>query len=85
MKLTDAMQEYANALHKIAELEQQMMSEGVEYVVNRLDKSTNGKQEFADALCAFYPEASRFQIHARVFKDDMRDTLARYIGDCNDE
>ena len=58
------------------------MSEGVEYVVNRLDKSTNGKQEFADALCDFYPEVSRFQIHARVFKDSMRDTLAQYIQEC---
>lgn len=57
------------------------MSKEIQYVVSRLEKATTSKQEFADALCTFYPGCSRFQIHARIYKDEMRDTLAWYIGE----
>jgi len=58
------------------------LKQHVGYLVGKIESETNGKQELADALCLFYPNCSRFQIHARIFKAEMRDTLVPYIAAC---
>jgi len=56
--------------------------DNVNYVLDRLEKMAEGcQQTFADNVCDFFPECSRFQIHARVFKKDMRNTLGSYIAE----
>lgn len=53
----------------------------VEFLLQRIEAVTNGKQDFADAICDLFPLCSRFQIHARVYKKEMRASLPQYLVD----
>jgi hypothetical protein len=49
----------------------------IQEVIDHLENDS--KQVWADALCDFFPNVSRFQIHARIFKEEMTGGLAKYI------
>jgi len=50
----------------------------IKHLIEIVERSY-GEQKLADFLCDIFPNHSRFQIHARVFKQEMRDSLPEYL------
>ena len=64
------------SIHTIAD----RLDDKVTYIIKCLEDKSTSRGNFADSICDFWPSLSRFQIHARVYKDEMRDSLAPYIA-----
>ena len=52
----------------------------IEHTIQIIERACNDNQKLADFLCDIFPDHSRFQIHARVFKPEMRGSLPYYLS-----
>jgi len=52
----------------------------IKHTIEIIERACNNDQKLADFLCDIFPNHSRFQIHARVFKPEMRDSLPQYLS-----